>query len=109
MSEVNFFLTCAVLLGRLLPQLKGELTGSFKCFEYYSVARDKKKKIGEMQVCVYEREIVYYCKRHTVYSIFSRFVHWFSKTTAGRFGAEFQMCDKRGTWPKYTSVMILNR
>lgn len=62
-----------------------------------------------MQVCVCEREIVYYCKRHTVYSIFSRFVHWFSKTTAGRFGAEFQMCDKRGTWPKYTSVMILNR
>lgn len=95
MSEVNFFLTCAVLLGRLLPQLNGELTGSFKCFECYGVARDKKKEIREMQVCVCEREIVYYCKRHTVYSIFSRFVQWFSKTTAGRFGAEFQMCDKK--------------
>lgn len=53
MSEVNFFLTCAVLLGRLLPQLKGELTGSFKCFEYYSVARDQKKRDqGNAGVCM---------------------------------------------------------
>lgn len=71
MSEVNFFLTCAVLLGRLLPQLKGELTGSFKCFEYYSVARDKKKKIGEMQVCVYMKERLCIIVKDTLYTVYS--------------------------------------
>lgn len=69
MSEVNFFLTCAVLLGRLLPQLKGELTGSFKCFEYYSVARDK-KKIGEMQG-VYMKERLCIIVKDTLYTVYS--------------------------------------